>query len=95
MRLGVGTLPTTTTRSIPIQGSWLNAKNLEWNPNNFLNAALAGIDDSHNGGGPIWAIFDSDAVAREEWVPTPPYVDIAAGFFFGANRLAISPRRSS
>jgi succinate dehydrogenase/fumarate reductase flavoprotein subunit len=71
-----------------IQGSWLNAKNLEWNPNNFLNAARAGIDDGHNGGGPIWAMFDSDAVAREEWVPTPPYVDIAAGFFFGANRLA-------
>jgi hypothetical protein len=71
-----------------IQGSWLNAKNLEWNPNNFLNAALAGIDDGHNGGGPIWAIFDSGAVAREEWTPTPPYVDIAAGFFFSANRLA-------
>jgi succinate dehydrogenase/fumarate reductase flavoprotein subunit len=70
-----------------IQGSWLNAKNLDWNPNNFLNAALAGIDDGHNGGGPIWAIFDSDAVAREEWVPKPPYVDIVAGFFFGANRL--------
>jgi succinate dehydrogenase/fumarate reductase flavoprotein subunit len=71
-----------------LQGSWLNAKNLEWNPNNFLNAALAGIDDGNNGGGPIWAIFDSDAVAREEWTPTPPYVDIAAGFFFSANRLA-------
>src|SRR5271167_1166665 len=71
-----------------VQGSWLNAKNLKWNPNNFLNAALAGIDDGHNGGGPIWAIFDSDAVAREEWAPTPPYVDIAAGFFFAANRLA-------
>jgi succinate dehydrogenase/fumarate reductase flavoprotein subunit len=70
-----------------IQGSRLNAKNLEWNPNNFLNAALAGIDGGYNGGGPIWAIFDSDAVAREEWVPTPPSVDIAAGFFFGANRL--------
>jgi len=71
-----------------IQGSWLNAKNLEWNPNNFLNAALAGIDDSHNGGGPIWAIFDNDAVAREEWTPAPPHVDIAAGFFFSANTLA-------
>jgi succinate dehydrogenase/fumarate reductase flavoprotein subunit len=71
-----------------LQGSWLNAKNLEWNPNNFLNAALAGIDDGNNGGGPIWAIFDSDAVAREEWTSTPPYVDIAAGFFFSANRLA-------
>ncbi len=75
-----------------VQGSYLNAKNFKWNPNNFLNAALAGIDDGHNGGGPIWAIFDSDAVAREEWTPTPPYVDIAAGFFFSANRLA-DPRR--
>jgi succinate dehydrogenase/fumarate reductase flavoprotein subunit len=71
-----------------VQGSWLNAKNLKWNPNNFLNAALAGIDDGHNRGGPIWAIFDSDAVAREEWMPRPPYVDITAGLFFSANRLA-------
>jgi succinate dehydrogenase/fumarate reductase flavoprotein subunit len=71
-----------------VQGSYVNAKNLEWNPNNFLNAALAGIDDGHNGGGPIWAIFDSDTVAREGWMPKPPYVDIAAGFFFSANRLA-------
>ncbi len=71
-----------------IQGSWRNIKNVKYNPNNFLNAALAGIDDGHNGGGPIWAIFDQDAVAREGWRPTPPQVDIAAGFFFSANRLA-------
>ena len=71
-----------------VQGSYLNATNLKWNPNNFLNAALAGIDDGHNGGGPIWAIFDHNAVAREEWSPTPPYVDIAAGLFFSANALA-------
>ena len=71
-----------------VQGSYLNAKNLKWNPNNFLNAALAGIDDGHNGGGPIWSIFDSDAVARETWIPKPPYVDIAASFFFSASRLA-------
>jgi succinate dehydrogenase/fumarate reductase flavoprotein subunit len=71
-----------------VQGSYLNAKQLKWNPNNFLNAALAGIDDGQNGGGPVWAIFDADAVAREEWTPTPPYVDIAAGFFFSADRLA-------
>jgi len=70
-----------------VQGSWRNAKNLKWNPNNFLNAALAGIDDGHNGGGPIWAIFDSDAVVREEWTPAPPYVDIDAGFFFSANSV--------
>ena len=71
-----------------VQGSWLNAENLKWSPNNFLNAALAGIGDGSNGGGPIWAIFDSDAVAREGWTPTPPYVDIDAGFFFSADRLA-------
>jgi succinate dehydrogenase/fumarate reductase flavoprotein subunit len=71
-----------------VQGSWRNAANARYNPNNFLNAALAGIADGHNGGGPIWAIFDSDAVAREGWQPAPPNVDIAAGFFFSANRLA-------
>jgi len=71
-----------------VQGSWRNARNLKWNPNNFLNAALAGINDGHNGGGPIWAIFDSDAVAREGWTPKPAHVDIAAGLFFSADRLA-------
>ena len=71
-----------------VQGSWRNAKNAKYNPNNFLNAALAGIDDGRNGGGPIWAIFDADAVAREGWQPRPPHVDIAAGFFFAANRLS-------
>lgn len=71
-----------------VQGSWRNTGNAKYDPNNFLNAALAGIDDGHNGGGPIWAIFDADAVAREDWRPTPPHVDIAAGFFFSANRLA-------
>jgi succinate dehydrogenase/fumarate reductase flavoprotein subunit len=69
------------------QGSWRNVENSKYNPNNFLNAALAGIDDGLNGGGPIWAIFDSDAVAREGWQPHPPHVDLAAGFFFAANRL--------
>jgi succinate dehydrogenase/fumarate reductase flavoprotein subunit len=71
-----------------VQGSWRNARNMQWNPNNFLNAALAGIDDGHNGGGPIWAIFDQDAVEREGWTPMPPHVDIAGGFFFSAKRLA-------
>jgi succinate dehydrogenase/fumarate reductase flavoprotein subunit len=71
-----------------VQGSWRNVANAKYSPNNFLNAALAGIADGHNGGGPIWAIFDSDAVAREGWQPAPPHVDIAAGFFFSANRLA-------
>ena len=69
-------------------GSYLNAKNIKFRPNNFINAALAGIGDGHNGGGPIWAIFDADAVARERWNPAPPNVDIDAGFFFRAGSLA-------
>ncbi|MGZ5874325.1 MAG: tyrosine-type recombinase/integrase [Bradyrhizobium sp.] len=71
-----------------VPASYLNAKNVKYNPNNFINAALAGIGDAHNGGGPIWAIFDADAVAREDWTPKPPNVDIDAGFFFSADTLA-------
>jgi len=35
----------------------------------FNAAALAWTGDPNkfNGGGPIWAIFDADAVTREEW----------------------------
>jgi hypothetical protein len=75
------------------QYSYLNAKNVKYNPANFLNAALAGIGDGHNGGGPIWAIFDADAVAREKWDPTPPHVDVAAGFFFSADTLSELARK--
>ena len=69
-------------------GSYLNAKNVAYRPTNWVNAAMAGIGDGHNGGGPIWAIFDADAVAREKWVPAPPHVDTEAGFFFSAATLA-------
>ena len=41
-----------------------------------------------HGGGPIWAIFDANAVTREKWNPTPPNVDIDAGYFFSANTIA-------
>ncbi|HUD84881.1 MAG TPA: FAD-dependent oxidoreductase [Xanthobacteraceae bacterium] len=68
-------------------GSYRNAKNLTYDPSNFINAALAGIGDGHNGGGPIWAIFDADAVARENWTPKPPHVDVGAGFFFEADSI--------
>jgi succinate dehydrogenase/fumarate reductase flavoprotein subunit len=67
--------------------SYLNVKNVKYNPSNFINAALAGIGDGHNGGGPIWAIFDADAAARENWQPKPPYVDTDAGFFFIAETV--------
>ncbi len=71
-----------------VPGSYLNTKNIRYNPRNWLNAAMAGIGDGRNGGGPIWAVFDSDAVARENWVPAPPYVDTEAGFFFSAGSIA-------
>ena len=65
-----------------------NAKNVKFNPANWIPAAMAGIGDGKNGGGPIWAIFDADAVAREKWTPEPPWVDIKNGFFFGADTLS-------
>ena len=39
-----------------------------------------------NGGGPIWAVFDSDAVVREKWDPKPPNVDLN-GWFFSADTI--------
>jgi hypothetical protein len=38
-------------------------------------------------GGPVWAIFDQDAVAREKWQLAHPHVDIANGYFFSADTL--------
>jgi succinate dehydrogenase/fumarate reductase flavoprotein subunit len=75
------------------QASYLNAKDIVWKPNNWINAAMAGIGDGHNGGGPIWAIFDADAVTRENWVPAPPHVDSATGFFFSADNLGDLARK--
>ncbi len=68
--------------------SWRNLEAVPYKPRAFLDAALQGVGDAHNGGGPIWAIFDADAVAREHWTPAAPYVDYEQGFFFEANSLA-------
>lgn len=71
------------------QDSWLNAQNIKWAPQNYLNAAMQynGPNGSTlNGGGPIWAIFDSAAVTREKWNVAPPDVDPA--FFYQASDLA-------
>jgi hypothetical protein len=58
----------------------------------FLNACLGrhddlGKDGHANGGGPIWAVFDAEAVAREKWDPRPPNVD-PNGWFFSAATIA-------
>jgi succinate dehydrogenase/fumarate reductase flavoprotein subunit len=71
-----------------VQGSYLNAANIKYSPVNFLNAAMSGTGGASNGGGPIWAIFDADAVKREGWTVTPPYVDIEAGYFASGNTIA-------
>ena len=68
--------------------SYLNAANVKYAPANFLNAALAGTGEAVNGGGPIWAIFDADAVKREGWSVEPPQVDYQEGFFFAADSIA-------
>jgi succinate dehydrogenase/fumarate reductase flavoprotein subunit len=69
-----------------VHGHWLNAENIKYKPNNWLSAAMQGIGDGKNGGGPIWAIFDSDGAAREKWDTKPPHVD-TTGFFFEADTL--------
>jgi succinate dehydrogenase/fumarate reductase flavoprotein subunit len=71
-----------------VPGHYLNAANIKYNPPNFLNAALAGTGEPVNGGGPIWAIFDADAVKRENWNPAPPNVDVDAGYFFSGGTIA-------
>ena len=53
-----------------------------------LSSAIVEVDGKkHRAGGPIWAIFDADAVAREKWDPRPPFVDTDNGYFFSANTL--------
>ena len=63
---------------------------------NFFNAA--GSDENEYSqppdysAGPIWAIFDADAVKREGWKTTPPYVD-PDGYFFSAQYACGAGRR--
>jgi hypothetical protein len=69
-----------------------NCESIKFNPTqyNFVNAALAMNEYSEPPDycpGPVWAIFDADAVHREGWKVTPPYVD-PQGYFFTANTLA-------
>jgi urocanate reductase len=55
----------------------------------FFAAAMSynGDRSKLNGGGPIWAIFDADAAAREKWDPNPPHVD-PDGYFYSADTIA-------
>jgi hypothetical protein len=68
-----------------------NCENIKFNPTryNFFNAAMAINEYSEPPdycAGPMWAIFDADAVQREGWKVTPPHVD-PDGYFFTANTV--------
>jgi succinate dehydrogenase/fumarate reductase flavoprotein subunit len=69
-----------------------NNENIEFHPTkyNFFNAAVAMNEYSQPpdySAGPVWAIFDAEAVKRNGWNVAPPYVD-PDGYFFSANTLA-------
>jgi hypothetical protein len=69
-----------------------NNERIDYHPNkyNFFNAAVAMNEYSEPpdySAGPIWAIFDADAVERNKWKVTPPHVD-PDGYFFTANTLS-------
>jgi predicted oxidoreductase len=72
-----------------VQGDWRNARKRPIVPQNFIDAALAPNEGSQPpdfGAGPTWAIFDAEAVKREDWELTAPYVDPL--FFFSGTTLA-------
>jgi succinate dehydrogenase/fumarate reductase flavoprotein subunit len=69
-----------------------NNENIEFHPTkyNFFNAAVAMNEYSQApdySAGPVWAIFDAEAVDRNGWKVEPPYVD-PDGYFFSATTLA-------
>lgn len=68
-----------------------NNDSIKFHPSNynFFNAAVAMNEYSEApdySAGPVWAIFDSEAVQRNKWNVAPPYVD-PDGYFFSANTL--------
>ena len=72
-----------------IQGDWRNPHRIKYDPQNYLDAALAMNEGSmppDYGGGPTWAIFDADAIGREEWDLKAPATDPL--YFFSADTLA-------
>jgi succinate dehydrogenase/fumarate reductase flavoprotein subunit len=64
-----------------VPNSHRNAERMQFAQANYLPAAMGLNGGTGNGGGPIWAIFDAEAVKREGWNPKPPHVDMDAGFF--------------
>jgi hypothetical protein len=69
-----------------------NNENIHFHPSNynFFNAAVAMNEYSQPpdySAGPVWAIFDAEAVKRNKWKVEPPHVD-PDGYFFSGRTLA-------
>jgi succinate dehydrogenase/fumarate reductase flavoprotein subunit len=84
-----GNVGHTLTPYIP--GDYRNNAGITYDPTsyNYMNAAMAmnaGSAPPDYAAGPIWAIFDADTVARNQWRVTPPYVD-PDGYWFSAPTL--------
>ncbi len=56
-------------------------------------AVIDGPNAKERIGGPIWAVFDADAVTREKWDLRPPFVDIEGGYFYSADTLGELARK--
>jgi glycine/D-amino acid oxidase-like deaminating enzyme len=77
-----------------VQADWRNAgaENVRatYADHGGIHAALAMNDGSqppHYLSGPVWAIFDSAAVARGRWNIDPPFTSTTNGYFFVANTI--------
>ncbi len=71
-----------------IPEDWRNARRVQYDPQNYMDALLAineGSTAPDYAPGPTWAIFDAEAVKREEWDPQPPNTDPL--YFFSAATL--------
>jgi len=73
-------------------GDYRNSANITYDPThyNYFNAAMAmnaASQPPDYTAGPIWAIFDAETVARNQWRVTPPHVD-PDSYFFSAHTLA-------
>lgn len=69
-------------------GDWRNPRRIKYDPQNFLDAALApneGSEPPDYAAGPVWAIFDSEGVKREKWDLSPPATD--PEYFFSDKSL--------
>ncbi|OQA47518.1 MAG: Urocanate reductase precursor [Chloroflexi bacterium ADurb.Bin325] len=70
-------------------GDWRNLTRIKYNPRAYVDAALAINELSEPpdyAAGPQWAIFDSEAVARQKWDLDDPATD--PEYFFSADTLA-------